>query len=84
MASLWERKGREGEGAWLGVRAGEREGCRRGAMGLAAWSSWLPHACSLTWLGAVREEGRRKERRKEKEGKEKREKREKNIKKFQT
>jgi hypothetical protein len=77
MASSWERRrGKEerGRGALLGVRLGEREGCRRGA-----------GACSLAarLLSVVREKETRrrkkKERRKEKkrrrEGKKKKKKR---------
>jgi hypothetical protein len=70
MTSSWERKGREGVGARLGVRVGEREGCRGAPRRLPLGA--MRALC--TWLAAVREEGRRKERRKEKEGKEKRKK----------
>jgi hypothetical protein len=75
MASSWERKGREGEG----VRLGEREGCRRGAMGARPCCSFGSVKAVVREEGNRKEEEEKREKRKE-EGNEKKEKR----KKFQT
>jgi hypothetical protein len=71
MANSRERKGREGEGARMGVQLGEREGYRRCAMGARP-------CCSFGSVRAVvGEEGDRKEeeekRREEREKKGRRE-----------
>jgi hypothetical protein len=60
-------KGKRSRGAQLGVRHGEGEGCRRGAMGRAC-GLLLLRACSLLCVKEldVRKERRRKERRKRK------------------
>jgi hypothetical protein len=50
IASLRERKGREGEGAWQGVCLGEGEGWSG-----APWGLSPPCCCAaaLCWLGAA-------------------------------
>jgi hypothetical protein len=71
MASSQERKGREGEGARLGVRLGEGESCRGSTMG-AQPSVLLCHcslfACCCCCSREKKQEGGRREEKREKKG----------------
>jgi hypothetical protein len=72
-----EGKGREGEGAQLGVRLGEEEGCRGSAMG--ARPSMLLCRCSLFACCCCcsrekKQEGGRREEKREKRKEERKEK----------
>jgi hypothetical protein len=56
MASSRERKGTEGEGAWVGVWLGEREGCRRGARRARPCCSFGSVRAAVPLLSTVRAE----------------------------
>jgi hypothetical protein len=76
LMTAWQAhgRGREGRGREHGWGCGLGRGSSAGGApwGWPLGAASCPMHALCTWLAAVREEGRRKERRKEKEGKEKR------------